>query len=156
MRKIMIFAVLLLCCFCTPPMATIDDEKYQNMVEVNFKKEEIYNMTLKWMSETFKTHKDVIKYRDLAKGTIIGDAVVEVNPFTGSNGLEKFTMKIEIKDGGYLMTANNYSKGDSSDINNQWYHTLKAVQEVNAQIASIDSALYFYLIRNNNHPGAKP
>lgn len=149
------YLLVLLSVCCAPEMATLEQERYQNMVDVNLTKEQIFNKTLQWMAETFKSSKHVIEYKDLAEGMIIGNASVQVqavkDPF-GSipPGLVAFTMKIEIKDGKYRLTTYHYAKNDLTTTMDMWYHTKETIEDVNQKIAELDKNLYYYLTSAKN------
>ena len=77
--------------------------EYQEVVEVDADKTTIYNKTLQWMAEGFRSAQDVIQYKDEGEGVIIGKGVVDVT-YTFAPYPTHFTLKVEAKDGRYRVT----------------------------------------------------
>ena len=65
----------------------------------------LYNKSLEYIAESFKSATDVIKYQNPEEGKIIGKAVTSWNSLTGNNVF--YTFVIEVADGHAKITAKN-------------------------------------------------
>lgn len=93
--------------------------------ENNLSKNDIYNGTLLWLAETFKSSKSVIELKDKELGKIIGNIALDLN--IDRLGIwpvyqtYEFSLKIDIKDNKYRLTFTNvndvslFKKGEYYD-----------------------------------------
>ena len=93
---------LLAGCVTGPPLAE-KELQYQEVVEIDADQATIYNKSLQWMAEGFRSAQDVIQYKDEGEGVIIGKGSVAVT-YTFAPYPTHFTLKIEAKDGRYRVT----------------------------------------------------
>ena len=80
--------------------------------EVPLAKNNIYDQTVIWMAESFKSSKAVVEIKDKELGVIVGNASVNANISIAKwlppvYNLFTFKIKIEIKDGKFRMTFSN-------------------------------------------------
>lgn len=95
--------------FCA---SAVEPFQVEIVKEVPLLKSDIYDQTVIWFAENFKSSKAVIEMKDKDLGVIIGNAAMDVNisltkwlpavytPFT-------FKMKVEMKDKKFRMTFSN-------------------------------------------------
>ena len=89
MKKILlaIFAISLFSCTAQAYMGakldkplTDEELKTTKIFEYdNLNKEQIFNLSLQWMAETFVSSKSVIEYQDIESGKIIGNGKIHYN-----------------------------------------------------------------------------
>ncbi len=75
--------------------------------EIQMLKDDIYNNTLLWMAESFRSSKAVIDLKDRELGTIVGNGVVDIKIGWGVYTPARFKLKIDIKDNKYRLTFIN-------------------------------------------------
>jgi transcription antitermination factor NusA-like protein len=109
MKRILGFILGIALTFCA---SAVEPFQVEIVKEVPLLKSEIYDQTVVWIAENFKSSKAVIEMKDKDLGVIIGNASMDVNisltkwlpavysPFT-------FKMKVEMKDEKLRMTFNN-------------------------------------------------
>jgi hypothetical protein len=95
MKKLFIFAILFSLAW-TP--ATIDQLQFKEVIELpGVKKEQIFNKTMQWIAENFKSAKTVIQYKDAKEGKIICQMITTANTTFLTYDFQT-TMTIDIKD----------------------------------------------------------
>ena len=70
----------------------------------------LFDQTILWMAENFRSSKEVIELKDKELGTIIGNGAMDMNiglSFLPSNVPVTFKLRIDIKDNKYRMTFSN-------------------------------------------------
>jgi hypothetical protein len=70
----------------------------------------LFDQTILWMAESFRSSKEVIELKDKELGTIIGNGSLEMNigaSFLPVNTPVTFKLRIDIKDNKYRMTFSN-------------------------------------------------
>lgn len=103
-KSIIIFTVINLFLSCAS-FEKVDNPTAEivEIVEVDLAKEKIYNLSLQFIAENFRSAKAVIEYQDRETGRIIGNGSTTV-----SDGLMNrpatFTMIIDVKDNKYRIT----------------------------------------------------
>jgi hypothetical protein len=93
MKKLIFISLLILSCATVPPEQLLQ----QDIIDLNgMTKEQIYQKSLEWIANSFKSYKHVIEYQDKESGTIIGNIVT---PGAGIDlGSYESSIKIECKD----------------------------------------------------------
>ena len=89
------------------------DREFSQIYDVpNMSKGQIYEGSLKWIAENFKSAKSVIEYQNAADGVLIGNGMINY-PCAGfecigkASWRVKFTMKVETKDGKFKTDFKN-------------------------------------------------
>jgi hypothetical protein len=112
-------AISILCFFilsgCMPTLVPAKTTTVQKIIEVpGVSKEVIYERSMVWFAQTFRSSKAVIQYENRETGVIIGQGIVH---YFLSYGLAsgdvpvRFTMKEDIKDGRVRVTFDNLLEG---------------------------------------------
>jgi hypothetical protein len=76
----------------------------------SLKKEALFDQTVLWMAESFRSSKEVIELKDKDLGTIVGNGVFDLNiglSILPTNVPVTFKLRIDIKDNKYRMTFSN-------------------------------------------------
>jgi len=108
-RIVPIFFILI---SCAAQMTEIpkDQVDYQRVIDIPLSKKEIYTNTLTWMAESFRSSQDVVQYKSLEEGKIIGNAIVKVDFSNTSFALPRnvrINIVIEMRDNRLRFTAQN-------------------------------------------------
>ncbi len=127
--------------------ASPEEQYYQKVFEVDLPKHEIYEKTLQWMAESFVSSKSVLEYKNEEEGMIIGNGALEIRP-VGYVAYLGYTLKIEIKDKKYRVTACCFRKADSTRIHDSHYTKRKSAAYAVKRIDVAANDLYFYLLLN--------
>lgn len=70
----------------------------------------LFDQTVLWMAESFRSSKEAIELKDKELGTIIGNGAIDMNigaSFLPVNTPVTFKLRIDIKDNKYRMTFSN-------------------------------------------------
>jgi len=99
----------------------------------------LYNKSLEYIAESFKSATDVIKYQNPEEGKIIGKAVTSWNSLTGNNVF--YTFVIEVADGHAKITAKNiYIHTDNGQDVPLWSGTYEgAKKSIEADLANYEA-----------------
>jgi len=98
------------------------------------------------MAERFVSSKAVIEYKDKETGTIIGNGSVEIRP-VGYVAYLGYTLKIEIKEKKYRVTAYGFRKADSTNIHPYHYTKPKSISYALGRIDALAYDLHAYLTK---------
>ena len=74
--KIFLLAFLIGLSGCMTPFKPIETTRMEQFP--GLKKEQIFNKSRQWFSETFVSGKSVVDYEDKSAGTIIGKGIVQI------------------------------------------------------------------------------
>lgn len=114
-KAVFLFSIGLTGCAMSPVEMPVNqsDLVFSQVYEApGIAKEAIYEGSLKWMAENFKSAKSVIEYQNSGDGTVIGNGTINY-PCDGFDCVAKaswrvkFTMKIETKDGRFKTDFKN-------------------------------------------------
>lgn len=121
-----------------------DHERVVQVVhETTLPKEAIFSGAQEWMALTFNDSKQVIEYKDIASGKIIGKGSIRYSPDIFLSIPIRFTMVIEIKDGKYRATYSDYECALNCHPS---YSTAKEyVDLIKQRISALDGNLFNYL-----------
>lgn len=78
----------------------------EKIFEINLTKEQIFDKSILWIAENFKSAKSVLEIQDKTNGKIIGNSNFDI-PYLMSSATINFTISIDIKDGKYRITYTN-------------------------------------------------
>jgi hypothetical protein len=147
--SVCILSVVVLASCASMPVAPIKDRSVQKVHDIELTKNEIYDLSLEWMYQTFLDQKDVIELKDNEKGMLIGKGITS---FEGKIGIItvtipcRFTLIVETKDSKYRTTYNNFiglwgeNYGRPEPLEQKAY-----VDAVKAKLVRIDDDLHSYL-----------
>jgi len=107
---------LILACASTQP-ATSEEMKHEFIVEYpTYSKQVLFDKTLKWIANNFRSAKQVIEYQNIESGAIVGNGIVDVQVEGTVMGTDiEFTMNIDIKDEKVRYRFSNFSMMIYSD-----------------------------------------
>jgi len=147
---LIVFLIAFIFISCAPQLTSIPTSEriYQNVVEVDLSSEDIYNKTLTWMAESFRSSKEVIEYKDIVEGKIIGNTIISVNFSEGIMPLYRdvrVTIIIEIKENKFRFTAKNFILDDMIFMNS---HLPETPVEYKEQLEKISPIIETNLINN--------
>jgi hypothetical protein len=101
--------ILIFGCASSYRKATLEDKApYQEIREIEGKKDELFLRTRRWMAETFNSSKAVIELEDKEKGQIIGNTRLLIKGGLGTTIYFDMTTIFDIKDGKIRLTAKNF------------------------------------------------
>jgi len=144
-----ILSVIALNSCASMPVAPIEDRSMQKVHDIDLKKDEIYEISLEWMTKTLSDSKGVFELIDKDSGKIIGTGLTSFikKSFWGPEEIPcRFTVMVEAKYNKYKTTYNNFV-----GLSGKSYGRLKPVEQkeyidtVKAKLAIIDDNLYSYL-----------
>ena len=98
---------------CAPQLTIMNptDVIFQEIINIDSEKNELYTKTITWMAESFNSSKEVIEYKNIDDGKIIGNTILSVNISNGPMDFYrdiKMTIIIEIKNESLRFTAKNF------------------------------------------------
>jgi hypothetical protein len=146
---ILFLSVIALTACSSMPVAPVEERSMQKVHDVDLTKNEIYDISLEWMSKILFYYGGVVELSDKDKGMITGTGMTS---FYGNVSLGRemipcrFTIIVEAKDKKYRTTYRN--------LVGLWgrnYHhpkeleQKKYVDDVKAKLAIMDEDLYNYL-----------
>ena len=104
MKKVIlgVFVVLLFGGCAT--MGPVADTSVVKIVEFDKAKDQAFDLSMRWLAETFKSAKSVIEYSDKAVGTINGKGIVSVPGELGIPVDVSFSLIVDVKDGKARLT----------------------------------------------------
>jgi len=94
---ILIFAVSLMCIGCVTAMPKESLQSQEVITISGMNKEQIFNKSNQWLAEKFGSANQIIQYKDLKEGKIIGKIVTTGNQFLATYNFNS-TISIDIKD----------------------------------------------------------
>ena len=154
MKKIMhyfacILSVIALSSCASMPVAPIEERSMQKVHDIDLTKNEIYDMSLEWMAQTFSDSRGGIELKDKDNGKIVGIGITNFRGKVGmgsANVLCRFTLFVEAKDNTYRTTYNNFvGLWGESHSRPEPLEQKEYVDSVKAKLAIIDDDLYGYL-----------
>lgn len=78
--------------------ATIEESTHEFVINCpSLNKDEIYELTQKWLANTFRSAKAVVEYSNKQTGSLIGNGVID-SPGASMKTQLHFTMNIDIRD----------------------------------------------------------
>lgn len=89
-------------------------------------RDQLYDAAVLWFGRTFQSSKDVLQVQSRESGTLIGKALFTYEPvvFAGKNGIRgvvRYTVTIEMKDGRYRYTIDNFiHEGNPTNVGGQF------------------------------------
>jgi hypothetical protein len=102
LTKIIIFIPLIIIVACVSKQpATPQEMKHEFIVEyTDISKTVLFDRTLKWIANNFRSAKQVIEYQNTESGAIVGNGITYVQVDGALLGVNlQFTMNIDVKDG---------------------------------------------------------
>jgi len=121
------------------------ERNIQTVHEINLKQNEIFVRTLEWMAQIFNDSKSVVEISDRENGKIIGKGITDITHLI-INIPCQFTMIVEVKDGKYRTSYNNFIgmwgeyKNDPRPVEYQ-----KDVEALKIKLTEMDNNLFSYL-----------
>jgi hypothetical protein len=98
MKRIMlVFAVVILISACATTVP-VENTNVIKIVDTGKAKDEAFDLSMRWMTQTFNSAKSVIEYTDKGTGTINGKGRVSVTNGIGVPADIAFSIIIDIKD----------------------------------------------------------
>jgi hypothetical protein len=160
MNKIMyccacILSVIALNSCASTPVAPIEDRSMQKVHDIDFAKDDIYEISLEWMTKTLSDSKGIFELKNKDQGKIIGTGLTFFikKSFWGPVDVPcRFTIMVEAKDNKYKTTYSNFIS-----LSGKSYGRLKPVEEkeyidaVKAKLAIVDDDLYRYLKKSKSN-----
>jgi len=111
MKKVIIIAfvsfICLVPCFARPKELSPEEQVIQKVIEVQKPKDELFLLSLDWISKTFRSAKAVVDFQDKEAGKIIGKASIPVTYNFGMVNDTFFNYTIEVKDNKARITIEN-------------------------------------------------
>lgn len=141
MKHLSIISLVFLCFFSLTGCVSVPMEGEYEYVEIiespGNGKDVLFDKSLKWLAETFKSSKAVIEYQNKDSGEIIGNGSLRV-AYTAFGSMNTyFTLLIETKDGKLRMTFKNMrydqgysmnSKGQLDTFSNEAYNLVYSLK----------------------------
>jgi len=147
MKKLISFLPLLLIISC----ASVQTPEPRVFSTPNRTKKQIYNRTIQWVSENFRSGKEVVQYKNLEEGRIICQGVATVRPGMDlyERGFE-FTWVIDIKPNRIRLKYKNIQPRHMGNVAGLEYNSLGA-RYIDNKIDSMVNSLLQYI----KNPGGK-
>ncbi|XOZ33155.1 DUF4468 domain-containing protein [Halomonadaceae bacterium KBTZ08] len=145
LARLMLILVVLVIAGCVS-RPTPEQMKMQNVHQVDLSKEEIFDQSQEWMSEVFVDSKEVIELANPDTGTIIGKGMTKVYLMDMYETPARFTMRVDIKDGKYRTTYDDWT-GMYGEYNNEPrpLSTKNQVDQLEKGLRKMDQELLEYL-----------
>lgn len=92
------------------PASAVDAFSVEIIRPASLPKGNLFDQTVLWMAENFRSSKEVIELKDRELGTIIGNGAIDMNiglSFIPTNVPVTFKLRIDVKDNKYRMTFSN-------------------------------------------------
>ena len=143
---ILLSANLVGCAGMDGAIVPVEQRSLQCIHEVNMSKDQIFDKSLEWMARTFVDSKAVIELKDKDNGKIIGKGITSFLRAGIASIPCRYTLIIDIKDGKYRTTYENFVGLWGEYHNNPMpLENKDFVDQVKAKLALTDNTLFEYL-----------
>ena len=120
----------------TPEKSAPGPLQFQEVVQVEgATRDQLYDAAVLWFGRTFQSSKDVLQVQSRESGTLIGKALFAYEPVifmasSGIRGVVRYTITIEMKDGRYRYTIDNFiHEGNPANVGGQFSFGLLTTDE---------------------------
>jgi hypothetical protein len=127
----------------------------QKVHDIDLTKDEIYDISLEWMTKTLSDSKGIFELKDKERGNLVGTGLtffIKRSIWGPEDVPCRFTIMVEAKDNKYKTTYSNFIS-----LSGKSYGRLKPVEQkeyidkVKAKLAIIDDNLYDYLNKSKSN-----